>query len=75
MAGWGDIGARLVKIARDDVKQTLVKSLNLNSEILDRIQNSFDKMLQTGDFSVHTFQEGRPIFEKLGKVSFQSKSA
>lgn len=70
MAGWGDIGARLVKIARDDVKQTLVKSLNLNSEILDRIQSGFEKMLQTGGFYVHTFQEGRAIFEKLGKVSF-----
>jgi hypothetical protein len=75
MAGWGDIGAKLVKLARENVKQTLVRALNLDSEILDRIQDSFQKMLQTGDFYVHTFQEGKPIFKKLGKVGLASSAS
>lgn len=72
MAGWAGIGLRLVKMARNDVKQTLVESLNTNSEILDRIQNDFQKMLHTGDFYVHVFQEGKPMFEQLGNLKVSS---
>jgi hypothetical protein len=70
MAGWGDIAARLVKVALNDVKHTLVRSLALNSEILDIVHSNFYKMLtNSGSFYVHTFHEGRPIHPNLGKVS------
>ncbi|KAH7362469.1 hypothetical protein B0T11DRAFT_280856 [Plectosphaerella cucumerina] len=67
MAGWGEMATKLVKVLNQGSKNQVIKSLALNSEILDRIQNSFEKMIAVGDFFIHTFQEGRPIM-KLGKV-------
>ena len=60
-ANWGEIATKLAKIIHHDTKHTIVKSLGLNSEILDRIQ---------GDFAAHVFQEGKapPLFERMGKV-------
>jgi hypothetical protein len=51
-----------------DSAQHLVGSLNLNSEILDNIHSDFMKLLNRGMFYVHTFQEGKPINNYLGKV-------
>jgi hypothetical protein len=69
-ANWGEIATKLVKIVHQDTKHTIVKSLGLNTEILDRIQNAFEKMLAQGDFAAHVFQEGKPppLFERMGKV-------
>ena len=67
MAGWGEMATKLAKVVHPGTKTQVIKSLALNSEILDRIQNSFEKMIAVGDFFIHTFQEGRPIM-KLGKV-------
>jgi hypothetical protein len=51
-----------------DTRRTLINSLKVNSEILEIIQSDFVKMLYSGDFYVHSFQEGRPINLKFGKV-------
>lgn len=67
MAGWGEMATKLAKVVHPGTKTQVIKSLALNSEILDRIQNSFEKMIAVGDFFIHTFQEGRPIM-KVGKV-------
>ncbi len=51
-----------------DTRRALINSLKINSEILEIIQSDFVKMLYSGDFYVHSFQEGRPINLKFGKV-------
>lgn len=50
------------------MRKTLVGSLRIDSEILETIQSEFVKMLYTGDFNIHSFQEGRPINQAVGKV-------
>lgn len=52
-----------------DAAQHLVSSLRLDSEILDNIHSDFMKLLVEGRFWIHTFQEGKPINNVLGKVS------
>jgi hypothetical protein len=72
VAGWGDIGAKVAAMVKLDAAQHLVSSLKLDSEILDNIQSDFLKLLTAGDFYVHTFQEGQPINNVIGKVSSTS---
>jgi hypothetical protein len=62
--------SKIAKLAFLDMRQTLVGSLQIDSEILERIQSDFVKMIFTGDFSIHSFQEGRPINQTVGKVNF-----
>jgi hypothetical protein len=59
---------KIAKMAFLDMRKTLVGSLRIDSEILERIQSDFVKMLYTGDFNIHSFQEGRPINQTVGKV-------
>ncbi|RYP73986.1 hypothetical protein DL771_003297 [Monosporascus sp. 5C6A] len=74
-AGWGEIGTKIASMIKLDSAQHLVSSLKLDSEILDNIQSDFMKLLIAGTFYVHTFQEGQPINNALGKVveDFSSK--
>ncbi|KAF2739536.1 TPR-like protein [Polyplosphaeria fusca] len=67
-AGWGEIGTQIVSMVRLDSAQHLVSSLKLDSEILDIIHSDFLRLLREGKFYVHTFQEGRPINNVVGKV-------
>jgi tetratricopeptide (TPR) repeat protein len=74
-AGWGEIGTKILSMIKLDSAQHLVSSLKLDSEILDVIQSDFMQLIVAGTFYVHTFQEGRPINNVLGKVveDFSSK--
>jgi hypothetical protein len=67
-AGWGEIGTKIASMVKLDSAQHLVSSLKLDSEILDIIQSDFMKLIVAGTFYVHTFQEGRPINNVVGKV-------
>ncbi|KAF2195155.1 TPR-like protein [Zopfia rhizophila CBS 207.26] len=74
-AGWGEIGTKIASMVKLDSAQHLVSSLRLDSEILDNIHSDFMKLLIAGTFYIHTFQEGRPINNVIGKVveDFSSK--
>lgn len=61
--------SKIAKLAFLDMREALVGSLQIDSEILERIQSEFVKMVFTGDFCIHSFQEGRPINQTFGKVS------
>lgn len=45
-----------------------MRDLRIDSEILDRIHLEFVRMLYSGDFTVHSFQEGKAINANVGKV-------
>ncbi|KAF2477726.1 TPR-like protein [Lindgomyces ingoldianus] len=74
-AGWGEIGTKIASMVKLDSAQHLVSSLKLDSEILDNIHSDFMKLLIAGTFYIHTFQEGRPINNVIGKIveDFSSK--
>jgi hypothetical protein len=63
---------RVAQLAFLDMRKKLVKDLRIDSEILERIHSQFVKMLYAGDFNIHSFQEGKPINTKVGKVSVAS---
>lgn len=59
---------RVAELAFLDMRKKLVRDLRIDSEILERIHTEFVKMLYSGDFNIHSFQEGKPINAKIGKV-------
>lgn len=58
MASMGETLARLANISLRDTNRHLVSSLEVEDELLDRINYEFVKMVQVEDFSVYSFQEG-----------------
>ncbi|KAI9668907.1 MAG: hypothetical protein M1817_005186 [Caeruleum heppii] len=61
MASMGDLVANFAAVALQDTNKAILKSLAVDSEILDRVHDDFAGMLYDGDFTVHSFQEGRGI--------------
>lgn len=57
MASMGVALARLADASLLDTNKPLVSSLDVENELLDRINFEFVKMVQLGDFSVYSFQE------------------
>ena len=68
MANWSEIFTKVARLALLDLRKKLVRDLRIDSEILDRIHSEFVRMLYSGDFTVHSFQEGNPINANVGKV-------
>jgi len=68
MASWSEIFTKIGKFGALEVRKKLVNSLRIDSEILENIHSEFVKMLFSGDFYVHSFQEGRPMNATVGKV-------
>ena len=57
MANMGEILARLANVALRDTNKPLLSSLEVENELLDRINSEFGKMVQLEDFGVYSFQE------------------
>jgi hypothetical protein len=68
LASWSEIFTKIAKLGALEYRKKLVASLRIDSEILENIHSEFVKMLFSGDFFVHSFQEGRPINATVGKV-------
>ncbi|KAF7529454.1 hypothetical protein G7054_g9838 [Neopestalotiopsis clavispora] len=60
-AGWGAIASNLASLALQDSNKKVLKTLEVNGEVLDNIQGEFQKILQGGDIRVHSFQEAQGI--------------
>lgn len=58
MVNMGEILARLVNASLQDTNRHLLSSLEVENELLDRINSEFVKMVQLEEFSVYSFQEG-----------------
>lgn len=57
MASMGETLARLANVSFRDTNRHLVRSLEVEDELLDRINVEFGKMVQVEDFGVYSFQE------------------
>lgn len=77
MASWGKLASRLAAVAMTDSNSKLLSDLEVNSEILDLIQDEFLMTLrktQSGPshstFHIYSFIEGRAV---TGVRGFNSK--
>jgi hypothetical protein len=68
IANWSEIFTKVARLALLDMRKKLLRDLKIDSEILDRIHSEFVRMLYSGDFTVHSFQEGKAINANVGKV-------
>ena len=72
-ADWGQIASNLARLVLHDSNKTILKTLEVNSEVLENIQEEFIKIVCNGDIKIHSFQEARAItgIKGLnGKVSY-----
>ncbi|KAI1455276.1 hypothetical protein F4805DRAFT_468791 [Annulohypoxylon moriforme] len=60
-AGWGAIASNLAGLALQDTNKRIVKTLEVNSEVLDNIQEEFLRVVPDADIRIHSFQEARGI--------------
>ena len=75
-ADWGQIASNMARSARQDWKQKIPETLEVNNEFLDSIQEEFKTIVYENNIKVHSFQEARGISGMNGsqdKVHF-SKS-
>ena len=65
MAGWGGLASKLIAVTLADSNSKLLSDLEIDSEILDLIQDDFLKTLHrtltSPAFRVHSFLEGRAM--------------
>ena len=61
MADWGQIASNLAGLALQDAHKKIVKSLEVDSEILDNIHEQFVLRISQCNIRVHSFQEGQGI--------------
>ena len=58
-AGWGAIMSNLASVALQDSNKQLVKTLEVNNEVLDNIQHEFRECIHQKNNQIHSFQEAR----------------
>ena len=57
--GWGGIASNLVSLALRGSNKGIIKTLDVNSEILDNIHEEFTNIADSSRIKVHSFQEAR----------------
>ena len=60
-ADWGQIASNLAQLALQDSNSMILKTLEVNSEVLENIQEEFIKIAYDGDIKIHSFQEARAM--------------
>ncbi|KAI1374708.1 hypothetical protein F4677DRAFT_455383 [Hypoxylon crocopeplum] len=60
-AGWGAIASNLASLALQDANKQIVKTLEVNSEVLDNIHDEFQRIVFDANIQIHSFQEARGI--------------
>ncbi|KAJ6192019.1 hypothetical protein J3E72DRAFT_176595, partial [Bipolaris maydis] len=60
-ADWGQIASNLARLVLHDSNKMILKTLEVNSEVLENIQEEFIKIVHNGDIKIHSFQEARAI--------------
>ncbi|KAL9109562.1 MAG: hypothetical protein Q9227_005742 [Pyrenula ochraceoflavens] len=61
IAGWGEIASNLVSLALQDSNKNIIKTLEVNGEVLDNIHESFKHTVERNGTRIHSFQESRAI--------------
>jgi len=65
-AGWGKIAANLARLALQHSNKRIVETLEVNSEVLDNIDDHFKTIAHESSIKIHSFQEARGISGKEG---------
>ena len=60
-AGWGQIASNLARLALQDSNKKILESLEVNSQVLDNIQEEFKTMAHKYALRIHSFQEARGL--------------
>ncbi|RYP36178.1 hypothetical protein DL767_003510 [Monosporascus sp. MG133] len=60
-AGWGEITANLASLSLQDSNKEIVKTLEVNSEVLNNINEQFQPIVPQFGIRIHSFQEARGI--------------
>ncbi|KAI1841866.1 hypothetical protein JX266_011944 [Neoarthrinium moseri] len=60
-AGWGLIASNLASAALQDSNRTILRALEVNSEVLDNIQEEFQRLAFEQRIAVHSFQEAKGL--------------
>ncbi|RYP42951.1 hypothetical protein DL770_011993 [Monosporascus sp. CRB-9-2] len=60
-AGWGEIMANLARLSLQDSNKEIVKTLEVNSELLNNINEQFQPVVPEFGIRIHSFQEARGI--------------
>ena len=60
-AGWGEIAANLARLALEDSNKKMVRTLEVNDEVLDNIHEEFKTIVHESGIRIHSFQEARGI--------------
>ncbi|KAI0407382.1 hypothetical protein F4802DRAFT_605555 [Xylaria palmicola] len=61
LATWSKLATNLVNLAFVDVNSTLLSDLQVDSQVLDLIQDDFLNIVHQMPLRIHSFQEGRPL--------------
>lgn len=72
-ADWGQIASNIARLALQDSNKNLLKTLEVNNEILDNIHEDFKTIMFKGTIKIHSFQEAQGISGMKGldeKVCF-----
>lgn len=72
-ADWGQIASNIARLALQDSNKKILETLEVNSEVLDNIQEDFKTFVHEDGLIVHSFQEARGISGMKGlhnKVCF-----
>jgi hypothetical protein len=60
-AGWGAIASNIAQVALQESNKKIVKTLEVNSEVLDNIHEEFKTIICECGIKIHSFQEARGI--------------
>ena len=60
-AGWGQIALNLARLVLQNSNKPIIKTLEVNSEVLENIQDEFSRIVDVMKIKIHSFQEARAI--------------
>ena len=60
-AGWGEIASNLAQLALQHSNKNIIKTLKVNSEVLDNIHEEFKTIADQSRIRIHSFQEALGI--------------
>ncbi|KAL9047685.1 MAG: hypothetical protein Q9162_007966 [Coniocarpon cinnabarinum] len=60
-ADWGQIASKLARLTLQDPNEKLLQGLEVNSEVLDNIDEQFMSIAVSANIGIHSFQEARGV--------------
>ena len=60
-AGWAEIVSNLARLIGQEANTKALRTLGVNSEVLDNIHEGFKVLVHHHDIKIHTFQESRSM--------------